>query len=308
VEIVDAYDIVLDCTDTPASRYLISDSCVILNKPLVSASALRTEGQLMILNDPPRLPGDLDGGLCYRCVFPKPPPAETVVSCGDGGILGPVVGVMGILQALEAIKVITRSGTGNVAEPPTLLLFSAYSTPQFRSIRLRRRKANCAACSASATVTKESLLSGSMDYVQFCGLADPVNLLSPEERITATEYGSKRGKDSVLIDVREKVQFDLCSLEGSINIPFSEIVGYTDKTGEESEGITKELTQLKTLLEDQKSVAPVYVICRLGNDSQVAVKKIKQMKPGSSVMRWIGDIKGGLKSWRQDVDPEFPDY
>ena len=308
VELVGAYDVVLDCTDTPASRYLISDTCVILKKPLVSASALRTEGQLMVLNQPPRPAGYHEGGPCYRCVFPKPPPAETVVSCGDGGILGPVVGVMGVLQALEAIKLITSAETSESTASPTLLLFSAYSTPQFRSIRLRRRKANCAACSATATVTKESLLSGSMDYVQFCGIADPVNLLAPDERITATEYAMKRGKQGVLIDVREKVQFDLCSLEGSMNIPFSEVVALNQEPSQEVEEPTKSMKRLKTVLENQESGIPIYVICRLGNDSQVAVKRLKQLGLGSNETRWVGDVKGGLRSWREEVDPEFPDY
>jgi adenylyltransferase/sulfurtransferase len=106
-EIVEKYDLVLDCTDHPTSRYLISDICVLLHKPLISASALRTDGQLIVLNSPPLPAGDASGGPCYRCVFPKPPPAESVVSCGDGGILGPVVGTMGVLQALEAVKLIT---------------------------------------------------------------------------------------------------------------------------------------------------------------------------------------------------------
>ncbi|RAR12264.1 molybdopterin biosynthesis protein moeB [Stemphylium lycopersici] len=214
------YDLVLDCTDTPASRYLISDACVLLGKALVSASALRIDGQMMVLNNPPLPPGDMNGGPCYRCVFPKPPPPESVVSCGDGGILGPVVGVMGVLQALEAIKVLTQKTPAVApAEPPTLLIFSAYSSPMFRSIRLRSRKAKCAACSAHATVSKQGLESGSLDYVQFCGSVLPnMNSLSPEERISAQNYaklrsginphtGTVSNKDShVLVDVREKCE------------------------------------------------------------------------------------------------------
>ena len=180
------YDVILDCTDTPASRYLISDTCVLLGKTLVSASALRIDGQMMVLNNPPLPPGDPNGGPCYRCVFPKPPPPESVVSCGDGGILGPVVGVMGVLQALEAIKVITQKTPIEAsADPPSLLIFSAYSNPMFRSIRLRSRKAKCASCSAHATVTKQALESGSLDYVHFCGSVLPnLDPLSPEERIS----------------------------------------------------------------------------------------------------------------------------
>lgn len=256
------YDLILDCTDTPASRYLISDACVILGKPLVSASALRTEGQLMVLNNPPTRPGSASGGPCYRCVFPKPPPAESVVTCGDGGILGPVVGVMGVLQALEAIKLIApkpyaaadmdtpmdlddllsqaeNSSNKPAIEPPSLLLFSAYSKPPFRSIRLRSRRQNCATCSADATVRAESLSSGSLDYVQFCGISHPVDVLAPKERISASDYrdimtgtrtsegGDFANDDHVLVDVREKVQFDLCSLDKSINIPFSQIAAST---------------------------------------------------------------------------------
>jgi adenylyltransferase/sulfurtransferase len=95
--IVQGFDIVLDCTDNAATRYLLNDACVLLKKPLVSASALRMEGQLTVYN--------YDDGPCYRCLFPKPPPAASVTNCGDGGVLGCVPGVMGCLQALEAIKV-----------------------------------------------------------------------------------------------------------------------------------------------------------------------------------------------------------
>jgi len=105
------YDLVLDCTDHPASRYLISDAAVLCGKLLISGSALRTEGQLMVLNNPPSTSHQEAGGPCYRCIFPKPPPIESVVSCGDGGILGPVVGVIGVLMALEAIKLIASGDT-----------------------------------------------------------------------------------------------------------------------------------------------------------------------------------------------------
>ena len=342
IETFRSYDLILDCTDTPASRYLISDTCVLLGKPLVSASALRTEGQLMVLNNPPRPPRDVLGGPCYRCVFPKPPPAESVVNCGDGGILGPVVGVMGVLQALEAIKIITKGikhldsichmdidrpkiqdgneTPSNPQEPPSMLLFSAYSNPPFRSIRLRSRKPKCASCSAQAVVTREALTSGSLDYVQFCGAASPVDALSTSERISADNYArirtganpitgtEARGDNHVLIDVREKVQFDLCNLEGSINIPFSVISGTSGppvnrncfKNFEEEEWIM----QVRGLPEKK----PIFVVCRLGNDSQLAVGKMKELGFDCGGKRWIGDVKGGLKAWREYVDPEFPEY
>jgi adenylyltransferase/sulfurtransferase len=329
LEIFASYDFILDCTDNPASRYLISDTCVLLGKPLVSASALRTDGQLVVLNYPARPSGDPGGGPCYRCIFPKPPPAETVVSCGDGGILGPVVGVMGVLQALEAIKLITSgnaphdsqinvdaaaSAFAEVAlDPPSLLLFSAYTSPQFRSMRLRPRRKNCASCSAEATVSAEALTSGSMDYVEFCGVANPVNLLSPEERVSAAQYAEARksislsGRKHQVVDVREKVQFDLCHLYGSINIPFSLITSVRGQEHEiDNEGYSA-LRQLRSSLE-MSSGDPVYVVCRLGNDSQVAVKKLKELGFDANGRNWIGDVRGGLKAWREKVDPSFPDY
>ncbi len=240
IEVVRGYDVVLDCTDAPASRYLISDVCVVLGKPLVSASALKTEGQLVVLNNPPRLPG-LAGRPCYRCIFPKPPPAESVVSCGEGGILGPVVGVMGVLQALEAIKVITANnaevngndmhvdGGTSFPNPPSMLLFSAYGSPQFRSVRLRSRKPNCAACSAQSRINSDVIQSGLFDYIQFCGTLAPVNELSPSERMSAAQLAKNLHCDAtgseetpIIIDTRDKTQFDLAHLDGSYNIPFSD--------------------------------------------------------------------------------------
>jgi adenylyltransferase/sulfurtransferase len=322
------YDIVLDCTDTPASRYLISDTCVLLGKRLVSASALRIDGQLMVLNNPPSPPGDTSGGPCYRCVFPKPPPPESVVSCGDGGILGPVVGVMGILQALEAIKVLTAPtpSPSAPADPPSLLIFSAYSQPMFRSIRLRSRKPKCAACSAQASISAEALQSGNLDYVQFCGIVDPVNALTPQERISAENYaklrsgvnpftGTVSSKDShILVDTREQVQFELGNIDGSVNIPFSAISTIARPSLDASSPrMSREDYDMETDGSDwvsalRQSEKPIFVVCRRGNDSQLSVKKMKELGLDYGGKRFIGDIRGGLEAWRKGVDAEFPDY
>ncbi|KAF2030530.1 hypothetical protein EK21DRAFT_100399 [Setomelanomma holmii] len=325
------YDLVLDCTDTPASRYLISDTCVLLGTPLISASALRIDGQLMVLNNPPLPPGDPNGGPCYRCVFPKPPPPESVVSCGDGGILGPVVGVMGVLQALEAIKVLTQtplSSSKSAAEPPSLLIFSAYSSPMFRTIRLRSRKPKCAACSAQSTISAEALESGSLDYVQFCGSINLVTALSIQERISAENYAKLRSgvnpftgtvssrNNHILVDTREKVQFELCNIDGSINIPFSTISATPKPTlglesprsgmyGQDWNMETDEADWVAKLKQTEK---PVFVVCRLGNDSQLTVKKMKELGLDYGGKRFIGDIRGGLQAWRKSVDTDFPDY
>ncbi|KAL4913298.1 hypothetical protein BDW62DRAFT_166760 [Aspergillus aurantiobrunneus] len=309
-DIFKEYDLVLDCTDNPATRYLISDTAVLLGKPLVSASALRTEGQLMVLNNPPRAAGDKTGGPCYRCVFPRPPPANSITSCADGGILGPVVGAMGVLQALEAVKVLTATEGKAEATPPSLLIFSAYSTPQFRTIKLRSRRPNCAVCSADASVTLESVRSGLMDYVFFCGAVGPEDILSPEERVTPLEYGrgNSTGADRHVIDVREKVQFDICNLENSINIPISTILASASSAATKD---ANEPTPLPSWIPSEiagDSNIPIYVVCRQGNDSQTAVKRLKGLGLDRGGERLIVDIKGGFQSWREQVDPDWPDY
>ncbi|OJD21172.1 hypothetical protein ACJ73_07491 [Blastomyces percursus] len=349
--IFSSYDLILDCTDNPATRYLISDTAVLLGKPLVSASALRTEGQLMVLNYPPQKPAgeppasstentaptDTIGGPCYRCVFPKPPPAASVTSCADGGIIGPVVGAMGVLQALEAIRILTQTTTATPTTPPTLNLFSAFSNPPFRSIRLRPRRRDCAACSpTAATITLDSLRSGSMDYVQFCGgVVGPQALLEVEERISAREYWKRyreqakvEREEPILIDVRETVQFGLGALEGSVNIPMSRILSSSstlsssmvqsnsDSTAESVVNGTYPTSTTRTTLPswypssllDTSSTRPIHVVCRLGNDSQVAVRKLKELGVDRGGERWVGDIRGGLRAWRDEVEAEFPDY
>ncbi|RAL14474.1 HesA/MoeB/ThiF family protein [Aspergillus homomorphus CBS 101889] len=307
------YDLILDCTDNPATRYLISDTAVLLGKPLVSASALRTEGQLMVLNNPPRPVGDNSGGPCYRCVFPRPPPANTVTSCADGGILGPVVGTMGVLQALEAIKVITADDT-QPPSPPALHIFSAYSSPLFRTIKLRSRRANCAVCSAEATVSLDTVRSGSTDYVFFCGSADSEMLLAPEERVTPLEYQALHppsepgveGKQPTMIDVREKVQFDICSLDNSINIPISTILASSTSKGDDSSAQLPSWVPPELAAAESKD--PIYVVCRMGNDSQIVVKKLKELGLDRQGQRRVVDIQGGFHSWRKQVDPEWPEY
>ncbi|CAI7585488.1 unnamed protein product [Penicillium viridicatum] len=315
------YDLILDCTDNPATRYLISDTAVLLGKPLVSASALRTEGQLMVLNNPPRAPGDKTGGPCYRCVFPKPPPADSVVSCADGGILGPVVGTMGVLQALEAIKVITAPEIDGPRpqDPPYLHIFSAYSSPLVRTIRLRSRRANCAVCSAEATVTLDTIKSRSMDYVFFCGSTNLPSLLGPEERISAREYNERHPNvtsDSsqlhTIIDVRDEAQFGICSLENSINIPISNILSSSYTAGLQEAGTGQPAAQVPSWVPSEvassESTNPIYVVCRLGNDSQIVVKKMKELGLDQHGKRFIGDIRGGLRSWKEQVDPSWPEY
>ncbi|KAM0563188.1 hypothetical protein ACHAPJ_000904 [Fusarium lateritium] len=292
-DIVSGYDLVLDCTDHPTSRYLISDICVLLSKPLVSASAFQTSGQLIVLNNPP------GKGPCYRCVFPTPPPPDSVIGCGEGGIIGPIVGTMGVLQALEAIKMIT---TGDLeahdreAKTPMLLLFTGTADTPFRSVRMRGRRKTCLACGDENGLTLNELKT-SMDYVQFCGIRQPVNLLKPDERITAKEYetlSKSEGKEPLLVDVREKEHFDLCNISGSVNIPISRFMSVRGETT--PEGWPTELAPS----------TPIYFVCRIGNDSQIAAQKLKDLGLGNNGERFIGDILGGIKSWKDTVDPTVP--
>ncbi|KAF5714731.1 molybdenum cofactor biosynthetic enzyme [Fusarium globosum] len=273
-------------------RILYQDICVLLSKPLVSASAFQTSGQLIVLNNPP------GKGPCYRCVFPTPPPPDSVVGCGEGGIIGPIVGTMGVLQALEAIKLISRGDLEihGEAKTPMLLLFSGMSDTPFRSVRMRGRRKTCLACGDENRLALDEL-KNSMDYVQFCGVKQPVQLLQPDERVTAKEYdelSKLENKGMLLVDVREKEHFDLCNIAGSVNIPISR---FMSARGEATpEGWPSDLPHS----------TPIYVVCRVGNDSQIAAQKLKDLGLGNDGQRFIGDILGGIKSWKDTVDPSVP--
>ncbi|KAI9884163.1 MAG: TIM23 complex component [Watsoniomyces obsoletus] len=319
-EIFSRYDIILDCTDNPSSRYLISDAAVLLGKRLVSASALGSEGQLMVLNDPPLPAGDVHGGPCYRCIFPKPPAAASVTTCDEGGILGPVVGLMGVHQALEALKLafagINVSGTGSdvqaatiqsAPKPARLMIFSAFNDQPFRSVRLRPRRPRCAVCSATASITLDTLYSGSTDYQELCGVGSPVAVLDDEERVSVHEYDAlrKAGVQHVLYDVREKAPFSICHLEGSINVPFSSPqLRPDDPNGLSIPGGSENEIGLPG--SEPSSTVPIYVICRLGNDSQHVVRRLKLSGWDLDGKRLIMDVRGGLRAWKEGVDHEWP--
>ena len=271
----------------------------------MSASALKTEGQLIILNDPPHPPGTTSGGPCYRCIFPKPPPVESVISCGEGGILGPVVGVMGVLQALEALKLLVRKEhnetnvmtncSSKAKAPPktSMLMFSAYSNPQFRCVRLRARRSNCDACSSQATVTEHSLTSGLFDYIAFCGAPPMVDVLPPDCRVSATEFAKLPYQQSrMIIDTRDPTQYAIAALRESINVPWTGNVSSWLKTAVEAGALADDVTQ-------------IFVVCRLGNDSQLAAKALIGSATDSVIVK---DMKDGLQSWRKHVDPTWPDY
>ncbi|XP_067120551.1 adenylyltransferase and sulfurtransferase MOCS3 [Centruroides vittatus] len=282
-DIIIDYDIVIDATDNVATRYLLNDACVIYGKPLVSGSALRLEGQLTVYN--------YDGGPCYRCLFPVPPPPETVTNCSDGGVLGVVPGVIGSLQALETIKLILGLETYS----RKLLLFDALSG--FKTVRLRPRNPHCGVCGECPSVSEL------IDYHQFCnsGPCDKVqkiNVLNAEERVSCDDYKNllDRGVRHVLVDVRSPRELDICRLPNCTNIPFSKI-----KTKEELDKLSRRIQEIKGETSD-----PLlgFVVCRRGNDSQRAVKILKE---NLKDVIWR-DIEGGLTAWANEIDPSFPIY
>ncbi|PPQ96256.1 hypothetical protein CVT26_005583 [Gymnopilus dilepis] len=269
LSILEPYDIVLDCTDNVPTRYLLSDACVTLKKPLISGAAQKLEGQLCVFNLGPESP-------CYRCLYPQPPPQESVGSCAELGILGVVTGTIGNLQALEAIKIIL----GKEDQSSSLLLFSAFATPPFRSVKLRRRKPTCPACS-----NPDGCL-GSTDYIQFCGGVRPDWIIQGRipgvdlhEIITSAQIPPR------ILDVRPTVEFGICHLPGSENIPLKELLKHPEKY--------------------MNSATELYVICRLGNDSQIAAEALRHTGGGELTVR---DVIGGLRAWSNTVDPGFPIY
>lgn len=284
-EIIKNYDIVLDASDNVATRYLLNDACVILKKPLVSGSALQLEGQLTVYN--------YRNGPCYRCLFSKPPPPETVTNCGDGGVIGAVTGTIGTLQALEAIKIIlhmedTLSGR--------LLLFDAARTT-FRNVRLRGKQENCAVCSEFPTITTL------IDYEQFCGMKasdkdTKLSILAADHRITVQDLQQIRENKlkHLLIDVRTENEFEICRLEDADNYPIKIFTGQNERETDLVERIKQENT------------VPVYVICRRGNDSQIAAKRLIADLRESKSDVVVKDVIGGLHAWTKQIDDQFPIY
>ncbi|XP_074867418.1 adenylyltransferase and sulfurtransferase MOCS3 [Carettochelys insculpta] len=293
MELVRQYDVVADCSDNVPTRYLVNDACVLAGKPLISASALRLEGQLVVYN--------YQGGPCYRCLFPKPPPPETVTSCADGGVLGVVPGIMGCIQALEVLKI--ASGMGSTFNQ-FMLMFDALEG-RFRNIRLRPKKPDCAICGDNPAVTCLE------DYEAFCGSSATdkcraLCLLPSEERISVEEYKKLLDEQvpHILLDVRPQVEVDICYLAHCVHIPLSKL---EEKNEECLKILGKRICEEKQRI-NGKSVFPVYVVCKLGNDSQKAVRVLQELSGRELGSILAKDIRGGLMAWASKIDPSFPQY
>ncbi|EGC39582.1 hypothetical protein DICPUDRAFT_147648 [Dictyostelium purpureum] len=292
MDIIKNYDIVVDASDNVATRYLINDACVLSKKPLVSGSALKWEGQVTVYN--------YENGPCYRCIFPTPPPVDTVTKCSDGGVLGPIVGVIGSLQALETIKIITNNKEGVLSG--RLLIYDGMSAV-FRTVRIRGRQPHCSVCGDNPTVTQL------IDYTEFCrsnyseaaGKVD--DRVEHHNIITVQQYNEviKSNKNHLLIDVRPSNQFEICSLPNSENIPIEVI--------DKQESIDK----IEKLINDkinsnEDSELSVYLLCRRGNKSQDAIKILDEKLKISRDKVKIQHIKDGLLGWNESIDSSFPYY
>ncbi|XP_065575557.1 adenylyltransferase and sulfurtransferase MOCS3-like isoform X2 [Artemia franciscana] len=280
LQIISDYDIILDCTDNAATRYLLNDACVILKKPLVSGSALRFDGQLTVYN--------WKNGPCYRCLYPSPVPATLVTNCAEGGVLGPIVGTIGSLQALEAMKIVMGM---EPAYGDKMLLFDG-ELGNFRSIKLRPKQLNCDVCGENPKISEL------IDYIAFCGSGpsdkeEKLALLPLNKRLSSTEYKQllDQSHDHLLIDVRPENQLSFGKLPAKnyLNIPFEKLEKSFD-------------------LINEKSKEVVLFVCRRGNDSQRSVAAFEKYLATLGKSLQVKDIIGGMHSWSLEVDPSFPIY
>ena len=310
--VIGGYDLVLDCTDNPASRYLISDSCVILNKTLVSGAAQRLEGQVVVLNYPTTITNDggevKTRGPCYRCTFPRPPDPEMVRGCSEIGILGPVVGCIGTVMASEAIRIIVQGAHLGVPQvrKASMLLYNAWPADpksMFRTVMLMGRRKGCVACGdeevlrdlGKKKISREGFQIGSVDYEAWCGRVEDVRVLGRENRVRAREFleGISKG---LVVDVREENEYLVgAKVRGSVNIPISRILR---DPREAFEGVEEQVVDGVADEHEEPRAAEarsIYFICQQGNDSQIAAQKLMDLDKDAGRRReWIGDVEGGF--------------
>jgi adenylyltransferase/sulfurtransferase len=256
------WDVVVDGSDNFPTRYLVNDACVLLGIPTVYGAVLRFEGQVSVF--------DARRGPCYRCLYREPPPPELVPSCAEGGVVGVVPGVIGSLQALEAIKLVTGIGSSLVGR---LLLFDGMKL-QFREIALTKDP-DCVVCGPHPTVTQL------IDYEAFCGVgAPPV----ANGEISAADAAAAAGRDpsTVLVDVREPFEWDIVHVDGARHLP---------------------LRDLPARLRELDGHADVLVYCHHGTRSRQAVELLRAA--GFSKVR---SVRGGIDAWAAEVDPRLTRY
>ena len=266
LQLFEKYDIVVDGTDNFPTRYLVNDACVLTGKPNVYGSIFRFEGQASIFAT--------SDGPCYRCLYPEPPPPGLVPSCAEGGVLGILPGLIGLVQATEVIKLILEKGTTLVGR---LLLFDALGM-KFRELKLKKDP-QCPVCGENATI--KALI----DYEEFCGIGSEVEE-SPTgiDEVTAKELKEEldQGQDPYILDVRNPVEYEISRIEGSHLIP---------------------LDQLLNRLNELDSARDIVAHCRTGARSAKAIEMLRE-----AGFRKLRNLKGGVLAWADDVDPTMAKY
>ncbi len=268
VRIVKDFDIVIDGTDNFPTRYLTNDVCVLLGKPNVYGSIFRFEGQATVFW--------AEKGPCYRCLYPEPPPPGLVPSCAEGGVLGVLPGIIGCIQANEAIKLILGVGNPLIGR---LMLFNALKM-QFRELRLMKDPA-CPICGDNKTITEL------IDYQQFCGIrgeeAAP-QAVEENEEITVVELKARMdaGEKLTVIDVREPYEFAIARIPGTTLIPLGQIA-------ERSVDLDKS--------------TEIILHCRSGKRSADALNQLK-----AKGFTRLKNVVGGIMAWSEQVDPKVPKY
>ena len=263
--IIREYDIVLDGTDNFATRYLVNDACVLLARPNVYGSIFRFDGQASVFAT--------EDGPCYRCLYPEPPPPGLVPSCAEGGVLGVLPGLVGTMQAAEAIKLVLGIGTPLIGR---LLLVNSLDA-EFRAVRVRRDP-KCPACG-----TRE--LRTLVDYDQFCATSggngaglDAIPQIEPRE--LAIRRAS--GEAIQLVDVREPHEWEIGRIEGATLIP---------------------LHRLKDGARSLDPTRPTAVYCKSGSRSALATRDLLD-----AGFRRVWSVSGGILRWSREVDADVPEY
>jgi sulfur-carrier protein adenylyltransferase/sulfurtransferase len=268
LEILQPYDIVVDGTDNFPTRYLVNDACVLLNKPNVYGSILRFEGQATVFN--------YEGGPNYRDLFPEPPPPGMVPSCAEGGVLGILPGIIGLIQATETVKIIL--GQGNTLSG-RLLLYNALDM-KFRELKLRPNPIR-------------PVIEKLVDYEEFCGIpqakAEEAKQQMESQEMTVKdlkELLDSGAKDFVLLDVRNPNEYDIAKIPGSVLVPLPDI--------ENGNGVTK----VKEILNGHRLIAH----CKMGGRSAKALGILKEAGIVGT------NVKGGITAWSREVDSSVPEY
>jgi sulfur-carrier protein adenylyltransferase/sulfurtransferase len=265
LELFRDFDIVADGTDNFPTRYLVNDACVLTGKPNVYGSIFRFEGQASVFAT--------EEGPCYRCLYPEPPPPGLVPSCAEGGVLGILPGLVGVMQATEVIKLILGQGEPLIGR---LLLIDALGM-KFRELKLRKNP-DCPACGTRPTITKL------IDYNEFCGIRGeekPVETGIPEMQVEELKRRLEAGEDLYVLDVREPHEYQICNIGGHL-IPLGDL--------------PKRVNELDSSRE-------IVAHCRSGVRSAKAVGFLQQ-----AGFKKVHNLAGGILAWADRVDPKMPKY